>query len=353
MQERLSRKEFYDLVWSKSLSKITDEYGIDYHSIILICNKNNIPRPKSSYWAKLKFGKQGVKPELSSEDQDKIIWRRVKQKADLISQAYLQGKELELSIQFEIESDSKLNLTVSNRLSKPDELIQDYLRIEAEIEKISKRRGVYFNYRDNPRVSISTTKQVQSRALRFMDCLIKNLRLRGHSFKLQNKSYKINIHGELFPFSLREVNKRVKRENDRWGSDLLGTGKLAFKIDEWWGKEWQDQKTVFVEDKISEIIAKLEYLGRTNRAKGIYQEIKYRQNEIEIQKAKAIEKQMVEEEKRFEELLNIADQWKRVENLKEFISMLEKNKDLDYDKLELLKWAKNRIEKLDYIGSLE
>ena len=38
---------------------------------------------------------------------------------------------------------------------------------------------------------------------------------------------------------------------------------------------------------------------------------------------------------------------------KEFIGMLENNQTLDDEKNEVIQWAKNRIEKLDFMGSLE
>jgi len=351
MIEQFTRKKFYDLVWSKTLTKIKEELNIDYHTIVSICKKYDIPRPPSNYWSKLKFVKQAAQPELPNPDDRCIVWGFIKEKKDPYSWMYLNGKALEKYIQNEIEDDRRLDLNVSKRLSKPDKLVQEYLRVEEEREKASKR-GKYLSGYDNPTISINTSKEQHARALLFMDCLIKSLRLRGHRFKIRNYQYEISINGETYPFSLREVNKRVSRD-DGWGSDYIPTGKLALKIDRWRAKEWQDQKIITIENKISEIIAKLEYFAKTERAESIYRDVRHQRNKIESEKTEALKRKKIEEENRFEKLLQLADQWKRIENMKEFIEMLENNQTLDGDKNQVIQWAKNRIEKLDFIGSIE
>ena len=351
MIAQFTRKKFYDLVWSKPLTKIKEELDIDYHIIVALCKKHDIPRPPSNFWSKLKFGKQATQPELPKPEDECIVWGAIKEKKDPYSWMYLSGKALEKYIQEEIENDNRLDLSVSKRLSKPDKLVQEYLRVEEEREK-ARKRGKYLSGYDNPTISISTSKEQHARALRFMDCLIKCLRLRGHRFKIRNYQYEISIYGETYPFSLREVNKRVSRD-DGWGSDYIPTGKLALKIDRWRAKEWQDQKTITIEDKISEIIAKLEYLAKKERAESIYRDVRHQRTKIESEKAEALERKRIEDDKKFEKLLQLAGQWKRVENLKEFIGMLENNKTLDDEKNEVIQWVKNRIEKLDFMGSLK
>lgn len=351
MITQFTRKKFYELVWSKPLTKITEELEIDYHTIVALCKKHDIPRPPSNYWLKLKFGKQAAQPELPNPDDERIIWGAIKEEQDPYSWIYLRGKALEKHIKKEIEEDQSLDLNVSQRLSKPDRLVEDYLRIKEEREK-ARKRGQYLSSYDNPTISINSSKEQKSRALRFIDCLIKNLRLRGHHFEIRNYHYEIYICGVSYPFSLREVNKRVPR-SDGWGSDYIPTGKLALKIDSWRGKEWQDQKTLTLEHKISEIIARLEYLAKKERAESIYRDVKHQRNKVESEKAEALKRKRIEEDQKFEKLLQLADQWKRVENLKEFILILENNRLVDSDKEQVIQWAKNRIEKLDFIGSIE
>ena len=42
MITQFTRKKFYEFVWSKPLTKITEELKIDYHTIVALCKKHDI-----------------------------------------------------------------------------------------------------------------------------------------------------------------------------------------------------------------------------------------------------------------------------------------------------------------------
>jgi len=98
MITQFTRKKFYEFVWSKPLTKITEELKIDYHTIVALCKKHDIPRPPSNYWLKLKFGKQAAQPELPNPDDERIIWGAINEEQDPYSWIYLRGKALEKHI---------------------------------------------------------------------------------------------------------------------------------------------------------------------------------------------------------------------------------------------------------------
>ena len=54
----LSRKELYDLVWSKPMSALAKEYGLSDRGMAKLCIRNSIPVPPRGYWAK----KEAVQP---------------------------------------------------------------------------------------------------------------------------------------------------------------------------------------------------------------------------------------------------------------------------------------------------
>jgi hypothetical protein len=54
----ISRRELYDLVWSKSISKISKETNIKESVIRGICQTYKIPLPINGYWSKIQFGKE-------------------------------------------------------------------------------------------------------------------------------------------------------------------------------------------------------------------------------------------------------------------------------------------------------
>ncbi len=56
--KQLTRKELYDLVWSKSLTQLAKEYNTSDNGLRKICKKHNISLPKMGHWQKVQFGKK-------------------------------------------------------------------------------------------------------------------------------------------------------------------------------------------------------------------------------------------------------------------------------------------------------
>jgi hypothetical protein len=62
---RLTRKERYDLVWLKPLSKLAEEFDVSDVGLAKMCTRMSIPRPPQGHWLRLKLGKgRGVRPPL-------------------------------------------------------------------------------------------------------------------------------------------------------------------------------------------------------------------------------------------------------------------------------------------------
>lgn len=52
-----TRKELYDLVWSKPMTKVAAELGVSDVALHKVCKKHRVPAPGRGYWAKLAAGK--------------------------------------------------------------------------------------------------------------------------------------------------------------------------------------------------------------------------------------------------------------------------------------------------------
>ncbi len=61
MSRELSRRELYDLVWDRPLTKIAVDLGISDVALHKICVRHRIPLPGRGYWAKLTAGKRVAK----------------------------------------------------------------------------------------------------------------------------------------------------------------------------------------------------------------------------------------------------------------------------------------------------
>lgn len=78
MSQTFTRREFYDLVWSKPMIHLAKEFGVSDVALHKICRKHNIPNPPLGWWAKKAAGKtvkQIPLPEIEIEKPDAIIIR--------------------------------------------------------------------------------------------------------------------------------------------------------------------------------------------------------------------------------------------------------------------------------------
>jgi hypothetical protein len=76
MPRQYSRKEFYDLVWSKPITHIAKDFGLSDVAIHKICKKHDIPNPPLGYWAKKAHGKAVTQTPLlrgAKDDTDTVI----------------------------------------------------------------------------------------------------------------------------------------------------------------------------------------------------------------------------------------------------------------------------------------
>ena len=89
MSLSFTRREFYDLVWSKPMIHLAKELGVSDVALHKICRKHDIPNPPLGWWAKKAAGKaveQIPLPEIES-DRPAAIYIRNAPAADWKTQA--------------------------------------------------------------------------------------------------------------------------------------------------------------------------------------------------------------------------------------------------------------------------
>lgn len=74
-KQELTRRVMYDLVWSKPMTKVAEEFGISDVALKKICEKHRIPTPPRGYWAKKEAGKPVKQFHLhdAADPQDDLI----------------------------------------------------------------------------------------------------------------------------------------------------------------------------------------------------------------------------------------------------------------------------------------
>lgn len=243
----LTRVELYDRVWSKPISHLVIEFGVKGWDILKRCRQLNVPLPEQGHWARLKHGKlveQTPLPAAEPTDTGEV---------EMVTATEIAEPELPLRL----PSETAFSFNVPDRLIKPDKLIQ-----AAEVGLGKPPWGRLGMVRtDDDQISIRVMPSNTGRALRIMDTLIKCWRRRG---------YRIEIHERQTFIYLREVRQRVhlyeicktlpkaKRDDIR---DLKPTGRLAFRMDWWGGRDWRDG-TRLLETQILDILNHMELSAR-------------------------------------------------------------------------------------------
>ena len=70
----ITRKEFYDLLWSEPQVKLAKEFGVSDSAVGKAARKAGIPRPGPGYWQKVKAGKKVIPAPLPSRFPGTSDW---------------------------------------------------------------------------------------------------------------------------------------------------------------------------------------------------------------------------------------------------------------------------------------
>ena len=343
----LTRKELYDIVWSTTLSKLTQQYAYTNDGIKKICKQYEVPMPDGSYWSKLKFNKKFKKEKLNPVfgGVDKIVLA-IREEGNPIN---IDNTPLTIRTK-EIENDPKAPLIVHEKLTKPDILIQNTKSYHQS------RKNKDFVRNDKlDTVHIYVEEANYNRALNIMDSFIKLLRYRGHSFRRDINNYgpKIVAYDVEFSWNIREKTKRILSDKIYETATYIPTGILILQIGESFrAKEWIDGATK-LENRLSKVVAKIEL--------DAIKELEWRE-ECRIHRIQEAEKEKLRKEfqaKRDIELLNTKDLFKLAEYhnkaniIRDYISRIENQEpDNNQESTELIEWIKWAKDKADWLDPL-
>lgn len=345
-KQTFTRKELYDLVWAQPMLSLSKKYNISDVGLRKMCIRMSIPMPKAGHWQKLQFGKKVPKAPLPGNynggGSASLSLR------DETTPYPVRGESPLSVLKHQIEKDASLKLTVPDKLTNPDKLII------AARESLNRKdsyphNGLIYCLREE--LDIRVTKTNIPRALRFMDTLIKALRVRGHDVVVENGSTYFIINRQKLKVSLREKTKRVPG-NDRWQtSEYHPTGQLVFKLDKiFHGKEWLDGKLP-LEDQLTTIIAKLELASvKLNEQEAIWKKQR-EEREVQERLRKAFEHRRQEDLDNFKAMLVKSSRWHKAVNLRNYIDAVEQRaldtKGITDELKDWLHWARKKADWYD------
>ncbi|PLW68148.1 hypothetical protein [Pseudohalioglobus lutimaris] len=241
MDKLIKRKELYDLVWSKPITKIAKDYKVSDSAIIKICKKMEIPRPGKGHWTRVECGKNVKKtplPKLRKKGvEHHYLWR----------QGYSEGRTDDEGIlhpQIAREAKVEHQILVDDKLDDPHALVATNIKRfrNAKVDD----RGVV-QPRAAQHFDLAITEGAVDRTLRIMDALLKGFDKRGWVFRIHKgpkPGMGVEVLGEEIGFSIEETVKAVEhvltekeikaRNRGNWvwppRYDYSPTGQLKLKI---------------------------------------------------------------------------------------------------------------------------
>lgn len=345
----LTRKELYDLVWENPMSKLAKKYSLSDNGLRKVCKKLDIPLPKNGYWQKIQYNKKVSKEKLPVNN---TVENSITLKFRDNSETIINGVENELNqLTKEIKNELKETIIFPEKLTKPLQLISD-----AKNDLKTQEPSYYHNIKGLLNTSvdilnITVAPQNVKRALLFMDIFIKAIQKRGHNV-ITKGGTKVVIDSVQLSIGLRERLKRTIIKGTHWDSTELNPSNiLSFRLDAYPTSEWTDTNTSKLENKIPNIIAKLELQAVIEKRRAIEREIWHteyeRQRKIEEDFKARKEQEIIKTKKLFSD----AEKFEKATIYRNFIVATEQNaikeNSLTEELKEWIKWANEKADWFD------
>jgi hypothetical protein len=327
--------------------KLSKKYAISDVGLRKICIGMEIPLPRAGHWMKLQAGKKVPQQKLPENYTGKT---EVKLELREEGKEYYTGKHADVK---KIKDDIVKN--IGDVIQIPERLNTKEPLILAAKESLAKKNATW-NYKgiiqtESNIIYIKVSESNAKRALIFMDCFIKTLRLRGHDIEVQFRETYAIIDKERVKICCREKCKAVKITDSRWDSrELHATGILSFKCGTYDAKEWVDGKKL-IEEQIPDIIAKMELrikeLHKSQEETRIY----FAKLKAEEDRIREIELNKERELQKFKDLLEESKRWEKVKVLRDYLNYIEqrgqKDKLSEEEFSKWLMWAKKKADWYD------
>lgn len=345
----LTRQELYDLVWGNPLSKLAKKYNLSDNGLRKVCKKLDIPLPKNGHWQKIQYNKKVIKEKLPVNNTvDASITLKFRDNYETIING--EGNELN-QLTKELQTILKDTIIFPEKLTKPNQLI-----IDAKNDLKTKQPSYEHNIKgllntSSGILNITVAPQSVKRALLFMDVFIKALQKRGHKITVKEGT-KIVIDNIEMGLGLRERLKRKIVKGTYYDStELYPSNILSLSLYVYPAKDWTDTNTSKLEDKIPNIIAKLELQAIEEKRKAIERELWH----IEYERKQKIEEDFKArrniELSKTTKLFSDAEKFDKATIYRNFIEATEqkaiKENNLTDELKDWIKWANEKADWFD------
>lgn len=359
----VTRAELYELVWSKPMTKVAEDFGLSDKGVAKICAKHSIPRPPRGYWAKLAAGKAVETVPLPTVSEGDTIRIGTSGKLQRLARA-------NASLVEDVAQDivpARIPATMRNLHPVVATWVEDH-RAEQRKWRSEARTSRYTTW-DTPYVPADLTERDKYR-FRVTSALLKSFEARKGRVLGGAVSGKLELEasGETFEMSVVEKMRQFRGKlSDRprdWtafpyqhNAGLVPSGLLRFTITTYFGegmkKEWIESDKVKADGLLPSVLAGLDLVGPALVQRRKDREERQRQYEAERKVREEAQRLKRIEEERWDRLRRTAADFREAQQLRAFLSaVLDKRSELpaEIDGMpasEWLAWAQRRVSEFD------
>ena len=348
----LSRKQLFDLVWEKPLSRLAEELQVSDVGIAKMCKRLNIPRPAQGHWVRVRLGREVQRPRLPQhEGPNAVELPRVRRRLVVDRD----GRDVPA-------------VKVPSRLHNPHPIVER-LRAELNAARVDHNGRLAPGRRGGLVVEVG--EQSKSRALLIANTFLRSLEERsivvveGQGFKsraaLSNGEAQVTVS---IREKLRRVNheltdeERAREARSGWSwhrkYDFHPTGELRIQLDDVEflkvRKSWSDGKRAKIEEKLGAAVLGVEFaLAAIAEQEREWAAARKRRDEEHRLRQEA-KRQREDQARKVAQLEALARQWEASGRIRRFIEAVRvvHSRDVAVDPFkEWLAWANSTADSID------
>lgn len=364
MVELYDRAKLLEQVWSDPVQVVAPLYGLSDVGLKKLCSRLQIPTPPRGYWAKLKAGKRvHSKPKLHEYTGQS---RHLQRPAVAAQPPPKTATEVDVRLQqvLDFEQQPENQIVVAER-------VRDWHPFVAAARAALVRPII--DQRDMPQtrgkgLNISVSTDLQSRAVRVADALLKALEKRGHRVQQGTDTVEVVMFGDaqrlrLFEPSIRsayipsakQLAAKARGEWSYWPTwTFAPSGRLQVWVDDGYGGKIMDTDKRLVEQQLNKLMQMM-------ATRAIESLVRKEQQAIDDAKRLAIrdialarKRQQDEERQRLQDLETDAQNWRRAQSIRQYLRAMEQTSsetnNLPPEQLEMIRWG---LAKADWLDPLQ
>lgn len=367
----LNKKQLYDLVWQRPMTEVAKDYGLSDRGLAKLCERNSIPVPPRGYWAKKKAGQKVIKPPLlvldPKEPETVVLMKQAVQKQQTLQKPEVSEPALPVEIREAIQREA----LPAHQVQVPKTLSNPHVIVAKRIQEEERQRESYRKFGGWSKPEPVT--ELEKRRRRIISALLKALEARGFKVEVE-RDYReyiwVTHQWDKLGFTVTERIRQYRREltaeekKDSWNSDRKWTqvreptGLLMLRISSgprcssYDAGDFQETAEQPLEDRLNAVIVGIiERMWEIKKIR-LKREEEERQRWNRHKEAEQQAKLLKEEQERKSALEAQAANWKKAEEIREYVAAVTTISEHPEDILNRWKeWALAHADAIDPIVS--